>query len=200
MLITESACRADWYQTAEAAIEGGADVLQLREKQMDGAELLTRARRLVELCHRRGVPLIVNDRADVAAICGADGVHVGQTDLSAVDVRKIVGPDGIVGVSTHQIADARRAISDGADYIGVGPVFRSQTKPREIDPGLPYARQAAAMNIPTVAIAGITADNVESVAATGVSAIAVTAAVTAAVDVAAAAATLKSRFLRSRGG
>jgi thiamine-phosphate pyrophosphorylase len=194
VLITESACRGDWFTTAEAAIDGGADVLQLREKNMDGGEMLNRARRLVELCHRRGVLLIVNDRADIAEISGADGVHVGQSDLPAVEARKIVGPDKIVGVSTHEIADARRAILDGADYIGVGPVFRSPTKPRDIDPGLPYARAAAQLDIPTVAIAGITLDNVESVKASGVTAIAVTAAATGTPDVAAAARLLKERF------
>jgi thiamine-phosphate pyrophosphorylase len=197
VLITESACRGDWFETAGAAIDGGADVLQLREKNIDGRELLTRARRLVDLCHRRGVLLIVNDRADIAVLSGADGIHVGQTDLPALEARKIVGPDKIVGVSTHEIAHARQAILDGADYIGVGPVFRSPTKPRDIDPGLPYAREAAALDIPTVAIAGITLDNVDSVAATGVTAMAVTAAITSASDVAASARTLKQRFVRA---
>ena len=191
VLITESACRHPWEWTAEQAIAGGATALQLREKSLDGGELLARARRFVALCRRHGVLAIINDRPDVARLSGADGVHVGQDDLPAADVRRLLGPDRLVGVSTHELAQAERAVTDGADYVGVGPVFRSTTKPRDIAPGLPYAAAVAArVKIPGVAIAGITAGNVEQVWATGVSAVAVTAAVTGADDPRAAAAKL----------
>jgi thiamine-phosphate pyrophosphorylase len=178
VLITESCCIRPWLETAEQAIVGGADCLQLREKDLESGELLRRARAMVELCRRHGVISIINDRPDIALLAGADGVHVGQGDLPATEVRKIVGNDRIVGVSTHSIEQARQAVLDGADYIGVGPVYRSPTKPRDIAPGLPFARAAAAeIRIPTIAIAGIDASNAREVAACGVSAIAVTAAV-----------------------
>ena len=101
ILITESACRRGWFETAELVLNGGADCLQLREPDLPAGELLIRAKKLVTLCRDAGVPLIVNDRPDVAALTGASGVHVGQGDLPAAEARKIVGPRGIVGVSTH---------------------------------------------------------------------------------------------------
>ena len=196
VLITESACRHPWELTAEQAILGGADALQLREKTLDGGDLLARARRFVALCRRHGVLSIINDRPDVALLAGADGVHVGQGDLPAADVRKLLGPDRIVGVSTHEVAHAERAVADGADYVGVGPVFRSATKPRDILPGLPYAAAVTrTMKIPAAAIAGITAANIGQVLATGVKCVAVTAAVTGAEDVRAAAAAMKARLV-----
>ena len=178
VLITERCCRQPWLEAAEQAILGGADCLQLREKEVESGELLRRARRLVELCRRHGKLCIINDRPDIAILSGADGVHVGQEDLPAIEARKLVGRDKIVGVSTHDIQQAKRAWLDGADYIGVGPVFRSPTKPREFVAGLEFARMAAAeIPIPAVAIAGITAANVDEVLAAGVRAVAVTKAV-----------------------
>ncbi len=183
VLITEAVCYDDWFSVADAAITGGADCLQLREKDLDAGELLHRARRLSELCRDRGVLFVVNDRPDVAVLSGADGVHVGQNDLPAKEARTMVGPDRIVGLSTHNVDQLHRAWQSGVDYVGVGPVFASSTKPRAIDPGLDYARQAATLSPgPTVAIAGITPDNVSDVWATGVTAVAVTSAVTGAKD------------------
>lgn len=183
VLITESLCRRGWVEVAERSIEGGADCIQLREKDLDAAELLSRARLLVELCHRRGVLCIINDRPDIAQIARADGVHLGQKDLPAREVRKLVGQRLIVGVSTHSIAQARQAVLDGADYIGVGPVFRSATKPRETLPGLDYARQVASeIRIPAVAISGVDATNVDEVISTGIRTVAVSSAVIGADD------------------
>jgi thiamine-phosphate pyrophosphorylase len=196
VLITESACRIPWLEAAEQAILGGADGLQLREKNMEGGELLRRATQLVQLCRAHNVPCIVNDRPDVAALCAADGVHVGQGDLPAREVRKLLGPDRILGVSTHDVEQARRALLDGADYVGIGPVFRSPTKPRGFVAGLEVAREVALAvpQIPTVAIAGIDAGNVDEVLRTGVRAVAVTSAVLSADDVRGAAAKLKSKL------
>ncbi|HUB27070.1 MAG TPA: thiamine phosphate synthase [Tepidisphaeraceae bacterium] len=194
VVLSESACRIDWLDAAKAAIAGGADCIQLREKTLEGGELLRRARALVAECHRSGVLCIINDRPDVAALSGADGVHVGQGDLPAVEARKIVGSRAIVGVSTHNVQQARQAVLDGADYIGIGPIFRSSTKPRDFVAGPGVAREvAAAVKIPVVAIAGITASNVDEVWSAGVSAIAVTAAVLDDDDVRAAAARLAER-------
>ena len=196
VLITESACRRDWFTTAELALAGGADCLQLREPDLPAGELLARAKKLVALCKDAeggGVPLIVNDRPDVAVLSRAAGVHVGQGDLPAAEARKIVGPRGIVGVSTHTVDQVKQAKRNGADYVGVGPIFPSRTKPRDILPGLPFARAAASLNLlPTVAIAGITPANAAEVWATGVSAIAVTSAVTNSDDPAAAVALLRT--------
>jgi len=195
VLITESSCERPWQEVAEGAIAGGADCLQLREKSLDGAELLRRARLLVELCRSKDVLCIINDRPDIAVLAGADGVHVGQEDLPAVEARKIVGPEKIVGVSTHNLEQARQAVLDGADYIGVGPVFRSSTKTREILPGLAYAKEAAEqIALPAVAIAGITQENIEQVLATGVAGVAVTAAVAGCDDPRAATERLKERI------
>ncbi len=200
VLITESACKNDWSKTAEAAIRGGADALQLREKDMESGELLRRAKLLATLCKKHDVLLIINDRPDIALLSDADGLHVGQGDLPAIQARKIVGSGKIVGVSTHNMSQAKQAVLDGADYIGVGPVFRSSTKPRnwaEI-PGLAFAAEVAkAVKIPTVAIAGITPQNVGQVVSAGVSAIAVTAAITSSDDVETATRELKKTLARA---
>ncbi|HET6247283.1 MAG TPA: thiamine phosphate synthase [Tepidisphaeraceae bacterium] len=198
VIITEKLCTGPWLQTAEQAILGGADCLQLREKEMEGGEFLARARQFVSLCREHQVISIINDRADVAILADADGVHVGQGDLPAIEARKIVGREKIVGVSTHCIEQARKAILDGADYIGAGPFFRSRTKPREILPGPAYAREVAGeISIPAVAIAGITGENVDEVLETGMKCVAVSSAVIGAKDVRSAAEELK-RKLRAR--
>jgi len=195
VLLTESLCRVPWLEAARAAIAGGADCIQLREKNLDGAELLQRARLLVAECRRGGVLSIINDRPDIALLSGADGVHIGQGDLPAPDVRKLVGERMIVGVSTHNVEQARKAAADGADYVGIGPVFPSSTKPRDFSVGLDGARQvAAAVTIPVVAISGISARNVDDVMTTGVSGVAVSSAVLDCDDVKAAVEELKSRI------
>ncbi len=183
VLITGSACRNHWFDTARQAIAGGTSLIQLREPELPPAELLGRARRLRELCHDHGVLLIVNDRPDIAIAAGADGVHVGQTDVPAADVRRLVGSRTILGVSTHNIEQLRQAKLAGADYAGVGPIFASSTKPRpEMAnglPGLPFAQAAAASGLlPTFAIAGITMANAAQVWRSGVTGLAVASAVT----------------------
>lgn len=195
VLITESVCKGNWLDAAADALCGGADCLQLREKSLESGELLRRAKQLVALCHEFGVPCIINDRPDIAILSGADGVHVGQCDLPAIEARKIVGARRIVGVSTHNIEQARQAVLDGADYIGVGPFFRSSTKPRDFIAGPDYARQVAEqISIPAVAIAGITEENVQEVLATGIKAVAVSSAVLGADDVRLAVQRLKAKF------
>jgi thiamine-phosphate pyrophosphorylase len=195
VLITESACNRKWLETAEQALLGGADCLQLREKDLDSGELLRRAELLVQACHRHGALCIINDRPDIAILAKADGVHVGQGDLPAHQVRQLVGPEMIVGVSTHNLDHARQAVLDGADYIGVGPIYRSPTKPRDFLPGLDYAREIAKqVTIPAIGIAGITGENVDEVLSTGLRAVAVTAAVTQAADPRAATAALKLKL------
>jgi thiamine-phosphate pyrophosphorylase len=188
VLITESLCKRPWLEAAEQAILGGADALQLREKELSSGELLYRAKAFVALCKKHRVISIINDRADIAVLSEADGLHVGQTDVPAIDARKLIGPEKILGVSTHNLTQAHQAVRDGANYIGVGPVFKSPTKPRDILPGLPFAASAAKeIPIPILAIAGITPANVDQVLAAGVTGVAVTAAVIANDDVRSAA-------------
>lgn len=195
VLITESTCKRPWFEVAEAAIAGGADCLQLREKNLESGELLARARQLVALCRKHNVPSIINDRPDIAMLAGADGVHVGQTDPPAADVRKLIGARKILGVSTHDRDQAKRAVLDGADYVGVGPFFRSETKTRDFIAGPAFAREVARnISLPAVAIAGISEQNVAEVLATGIKAVAVTAAVCGADDPQRAARRLKDKL------
>ena len=199
VIVTEAACSRPWLEAAELAIQGGADCLQLREKNLDGSQLLERARRFVALCRRHRVPGIINDRADVALLSGADGVHVGQTDLPARDVRRLVADGLIVGVTAHSVEQARQAKRDGADYLGIGPLFRSPTKPRDFTLGPDgVAEIVRAANLPAVGIAGITLDNLHEALRADVQAVAVTSAVVGAGDIRAAAAEFKRRLLLKR--
>jgi len=196
VLITESLCRVPWLDAATAALDGGADCLQLREKDMEGGELLNRAKILATECHRWGKLLIINDRPDIAVLSGADGVHVGQGDLPAVEARKIIGSRLVLGVSTHNLAQAKQAVMDGADYVGIGPVFPSKTKPRDFLPGLAALSEVAAgIKIPAVAIAGITMENVDEVLAAGGRAIAVSSAILDSDDIKAATERLRAKLV-----
>ena len=193
VLLTESLCRRPWLETAELALKGGADCIQLREKDLEGAELLARARQLIALCRRYNALCIINDRPDIALLSDADGVHVGQSDLPAREVRQLIGPHKIVGVSTHAIEQARQAVLDGADYVGVGPIFPSTTKQKDKLAGLAYAEQAAAqLPIPAIAISGITSQNSSQLKAVGIRAIAVSSAVISDIDPESALRTLKA--------
>ena len=120
--------RQSLYEQVESALRGGATMVQLREKQLDAEGILREARELAHLCKQYGVPFILNDNVDLALACGADGVHVGQDDLAAAEARRKLGPDKIVGVSAHNVAEALAAVRDGADYLGSGAVFGSTTK------------------------------------------------------------------------
>jgi thiamine-phosphate pyrophosphorylase len=195
VLVTESLCKRPWLETAEQALRGGADCLQLREKQLESGQLLLRAAQLVDLCRAHKAMCVINDRPDVAMLARADGVHVGQTDLQPRLVRQLVGNQMIVGVSTHHPGQLKQAMLDGADYVGVGPIYPSETKPQEVLPGLDYARHAVKHSrIPPVAISGITAENVDEVVATGIRAVAVSSAVISSDDPKAAAERIKARL------
>ncbi len=168
----------EFEELARQLIEAGVDVLQLRDKRLADRELIDRARRLRKLTHGTPTLLIINDRPDIAALVRADGVHVGQDELSVKDARTIVGPEMLIGVSTHSIAQARQAVLDGANYIGVGPTFPSGTKQFEHFPGVELLRAVAAeIRLPAFAIGGITKENVGQVLAAGCTRIAVSGAV-----------------------
>jgi len=160
VLLTEALCRGDWYETAEAALAGGARAIQLREKQLTDAELLDRARRIRELCERHEALLIVNDRPDIALAAGAHGVRRGQCDLPVREARRILGDECLIAVSTHTVEQAKAALADLPDYIAVGPMFASLTKPQDHIAGpetLAAVRRLT--SLPLVAIGGITVEN-----------------------------------------
>ena len=153
--------------------------LQLREKTMDGCLLLSRARQLVKLCKPLGISVIVNDRPDIAMLSGADGVHLGQTDLPCHQVRKLVGSELLIGVSTSNLREAEKARRDGADYCGVGPMFSTTTKRKDIIIGPRYLKQYVRRfpQLPHLAIGGITLDRLPLLQQQGVHAVAVASAV-----------------------
>lgn len=195
VLVTEALCRRPWLETIEAVIAGGAEAIQLREKDLSDAEYLSRAAKAQEVCRRAGAVFVVNDRVAVAQVLAADAVHLGQADLPARRVRRLVGETTAIGVSTHSIQQARNAVAAGADYLGVGPMFATATKPHEPVVGLVFAREAAAeIAIPWFALGGVTAENLPELAAVGVTRVAVSAAVIAADDPQAAARQLRARL------
>ena len=183
-------------ETAELALRGGVDVLQLRDYSLKDSELLAAALKLRKLTREFGSLFIVNNRPDVAVLSGADGVHVGQDDLSVAHAREIMGEGKIIGVSTHAPEQARKAFADGADYIGVGPVFATPTKAGRQSVTVEYVRQVAEMKplIPFFAIGGIDLANVGQVLKNGAQRIAVVRAITEASDPQKAAADLRKSF------
>ncbi len=183
VLVTEKACRASLTGTVRESLEGGASIIQLREKNDDDRTLLAKARDLRALTRRFDALLIINDRPDVAKLCDADGVHVGQDDLTVRDCRRILGAKALVGVSTHDLEQVRNAIREGADYLGVGPMFPSGTKTFTDFPGLAFLREALTeTSLPMFALGGISVENVDQIRAAGGNRIAVSQAVIAAED------------------
>jgi thiamine-phosphate pyrophosphorylase len=158
VLITEAFCAGDWFDTARAVLDNGADCVQLREKSLTDAEMIKRATRLAELCRDSQKLLIVNDRPDIAAVCGAHGVHLGQDDMSVRSARRIMPAGAIVGLSTHTTAQVDAAIADTPDYIAVGPIFPSATKPQDNIAGIGTLIAASEQTaLPLVAIGGLDA-------------------------------------------
>lgn len=174
-----------------AAIDGGAGIVQLREKHLDHDAFLKEAKRFVALCREKGAVSIINDDVDIALAADADGVHVGQEDLAAGRAREVLGPDKIVGVSAHNVTEALAAQAAGADYLGVGAAFSTGTK----TDAKPITRETiravtAAVDIPAVAIGGITRENLPQLSGCGLAGVAVVSALFAQSDVKAAAAEL----------
>jgi thiamine-phosphate pyrophosphorylase len=160
--------------TVEAALQGGLTLVQYRDKEADDETRLANARQLKELCHHYGALFIVNDRVDLAVAVSADGVHLGQQDLPIVLARQLLGAQGLIGRSTHCPDDLHRAIQEGADYIGVGPVYETPTKAGRAAAGLEYVRYAAEhATVPWFAIGGIDATNLATVQEAGADRVAV---------------------------
>ena len=181
-------------QQVEESLAGGATMVQLREKGMDRETLRWEALEIRAVCRRYGVPFLINDAADLAAEVGADGVHVGQQDMSPQQARAVLGPDGIVGVSAHTVEEARAAQAEGADYLGVGAVFATGTKENTTPVDYDTLKEiCAAVNIPVVAIGGVGRDNLGTLAGSGIRGVAVVSALYAQPDVRAAARSLRKQ-------
>lgn len=182
----------------EAAVRGGATVVQLRAKDLPARAFAALAGETARRLAPTGVPLLVNDRVDIALACGAAGVHLGQDDLPVQDARRILGPGAVIGVSVNTPEEARRAAAEGADYVGAGPAFATSTKDTPLAVLGPdgVARIKRAAGVPVVAIGGITAANAASLAAAGADGVAVVSAVLGSPDPERAAADLARAFGR----
>ena len=193
VLLTGATCTASLDWTIREAADGGADIFQLREKSLSDRELLERARNVRRWTRETRTLFIVNDRPDIARLVEADGVHLGQDDLSVKEARAIVGPDALIGVSTHNPEQIRQAILHGASYVGVGPTFRSATKDFKALAGLDFVREATALTkLPAFVIGGVNAGNIREAVEAGARRVAVSAAVCQADDPRVAAARLRA--------
>lgn len=179
------------YEQVEATLKNGATCIQLREKELNEDTFLEEAMKIRELCREYQVPFIVNDNVEIAVKCKADGIHVGQEDMAASNVRKVVGDEMIIGVSAHTVEEAVEAVNNGADYLGLGAVFNTSTK-TDVDNMSNEMLKAIcdAVDVPTVAIGGISADNIMQLKGSGVDGVAVVSAIFAAEDPGKAAADL----------
>ena len=175
VLISEHLCKdGNWQAVVKAAIAGGADCIQLREKTLDAGELFRRASLLVQTCQPAGVSVIINDRPDIAMLAGADGVHLGQSDLPCKQVRKLVGHQLLIGMSTSNITEAQQAYEDGANYCGVGPMFPTTTKHKPVIAGPTYLKAYRQWDkLPHLAIGGIDTTCLPQLVDAGVQGIAV---------------------------
>lgn len=182
------------YAQVEKALKGGVTFVQLREKALDEQAFLEEAKEIQKLCAQYHVPFVINDNVEIAAQIGADGVHVGQSDMEAGDVREKLGPDRIIGVSAQTVEQAVRAQERGADYLGVGAVFPTGSKADAVEVSHETVRAITeAVDIPVIAIGGITKDNVSELSGTGICGIAVISAIFAQEDIEGAARVLKER-------
>ncbi|HJC38913.1 MAG TPA: thiamine phosphate synthase [Candidatus Mediterraneibacter faecigallinarum] len=178
----------------ERALKGGATFIQLREKELNEGDFLEEAKEIQKLCREYHVPFVINDNVEIAAAIGADGVHVGQSDMEAGDVRRRLGPDKIIGVSAQTAEQALRAQEHGADYLGVGAVFPTGSKADATEVSRETLEEICrAVDIPVIAIGGIGRENVMELKGSGICGIAVISAIFAQKDIEAAAAELKKR-------
>ena len=151
----------DFYKVIEDSMKAGVTMVQLREKDADGKEFLEKAMKLRELTRKYNVSFIINDRVDIAMLCDADGIHVGQSDIDAVSVRKLIGEDKIIGVSARSVEEAKKAKEDGANYLGIGAMFSTSTKLDAKDVSFDTLNNILnEVDLPFVLIGGINLDNV----------------------------------------
>ena len=185
------------YSVVKESLEGGVTFLQLREKELDEEHFLEEARELQKLCREYQVPFVINDNVDIAAAINADGVHVGQSDMEAGDVRARLGPDKIIGVTAKTVEQAVLAQERGTDYLGVGAVFHTDSKADAKEISFDTLKDICrAVSIPVIAIGGITEENVRELAGSGICGIAVISAIYAQRDIKKAAENLKNETCR----
>ena len=184
------------FEQVESALKGGATCIQLREKELSDEEFLSEAIGMKELCQHYGVPLIINDNVEIALKCGADGVHVGQQDMEASQVRSRIGPEMILGVSAQTLEQALLAEKNGADYLGVGAVFTTSTK-TDANPVAHTVLQEICntVSIPVCAIGGIDQHNIMELSGSGVDGVAIVSAIFSSDDIRAACEQLRSLSL-----
>ena len=188
------------YSQVEKTLEGGTTFVQLREKELDEAHFLKEAKEIKELCARYRVPFVINDNVDIALEMDADGVHVGQSDMEADDVRAKLGPDKIIGVSAQTVEQAELAEEHGADYLGVGAVFPTGSKDDATEVSFETLKEICEhVHIPVIAIGGITRDNVVKLNQSGICGIAVISAIFGQTDIEAATADLKKQTKKMLG-
>ena len=181
------------YEVVKESLDGGATFIQLREKTLDDETFLKEAKELQQLCKEYQVPFVINDNVDIAIAMDADGVHVGQSDMEAGDVRKKLGPDKIVGVSASTVEEAVLAEKRGADYLGVGAVFPTGSKDDAVDVSYDTLKAICeAVSIPVIAIGGISLENIHKLSGSGICGIAVISAIYAKEDIRKAAEELKA--------
>ncbi len=185
-IVSNHLCRHSLEATVAGLIAGGAAVIQLREKNMSDEQFFAEATMLREMTRGTSTRFIVNDRPDIAALVGADGLHLGQDDLPVAQVRRLMRPGAIVGRSTHSLADVDAAVAESADYIGFGAIFETSTKANPIEVGTDLLSQVIAASpamLPVVAVGGITLENLSKVIQTGATWVAVSSALCGADDV-----------------
>ena len=171
------------YEQVEAALKNGVTCVQLREKELSDEEFLAEAKEIGKLCKSFNVPFIVNDNVKVAIKCGADGIHVGQDDMNVGKVRRMIGDDMILGVSAHTVEEALKAVKNGADYLGLGSVFTTTTKLDVSEMSAEVLREICeAVDVPCVAIGGISKNNISKLHGSSVDGVAVVSAIFAAED------------------
>ncbi len=189
-------------EVIRAAVAGGVDLVQYRDKAASAREYFQRAQELQALCRQLGVPLLLNDHVDIAALLGADGIHLGQDDIPLAQARRLLGAEATIGVSTHEVGEAEEAIREGADYINIGPVFPTRTKDlplAKVGIGLGLVTEIVKLSrVPVTTMGGIGLSNAAQVIAAGADRVAVVTALTKAPDIAAAARELKALVRREK--
>lgn len=184
-------------ESVEEAILGGVTFVQFREKELDGEKLVSDSREILKVCKKHKVPFVINDDANLARLVDADGLHIGQNDIKPAEARKIIGNDKILGVSVQTVAQAIKAEKDGADYLGVGAVFHTDSKTDADYVDLGVLREICeSVSVPVVAIGGINSDNVLKLSESGIDGIAVISAIFAAENIFGAAKKLKKQVLK----